>query len=358
MQTSERIQTSGYIQTSGHIQASGNNKHKADVIVCTLTVFILINVLLCFLIEPYRSSSFEMWSGFRGKSTTDLVFVGTSQAECAINPSIINASLGTHSYNMATNMQSLSCSFDAIKTAFREKNVKKAVLCIDIDILSKARKENWQAEQSYFHAKCSTESLPAGTRDSFSFVFDPSVSSSTASITYWFPWIYNRSFDIRNNVEEKIKKTLTDSSGHRDENGYEPTDEVVNQSHFTTKEEAEAWSAEHDLIVPTITDENRRTLSSILAYCSANNIELTVISIPAPNTFDIYEYKDYLALTDTVDEICSDAGQHFYNFNLLDEDQLSIPIEGFKDVGHTNSKGAAIFSAFLAEFLKDEAHFQ
>ena len=192
-----------------------------------------------------------MWSGFRGKSTTDLVFVGTSQAECAINPSIINASLGTHSYNMATNMQSLSCSFDAIKTAFREKNVKKAVLCIDIDILSTAR----------------------------------------------------------NNVEEKIKKTLTDSSGHRDENGYEPTDEVVNQSHFTTKEEAETWSAEHDLIVPTITDENRRTLSSILAYCSANNIELTVISIPAPNTFDIYEYKDYLALTDTVDEICSDAGQ-------------------------------------------------
>lgn len=352
MQTSERI------QTSGHIQTSGNNKHKADVIVCTLTVFILINVLLCFLIEPYRSSSFEMWSNFRGKSTTDLVFVGTSQAECAINPSIINASLGTHSYNMATNMQSLSCSFDAIKTAFREKNVKKAVLCIDIDILSTARKENWQAEQSYFHAKCSTESLPSGMRDSFSFVFDPSVSGSTASITYWFPWIYNRSFDIRNNVEEKIKKTLTDSSGHRDENGYEPTDEVVNQSHFTTKEEAETWSAEHDLIVPTITDENRRTLSSILAYCSANNIELTVISIPAPNTFDIYEYKDYLALTDTVDEICSDAGQRFYNFNLLDEDQLSIPIEGFKDVGHTNSKGAAIFSAFLAEFLKDEAHFQ
>jgi lysophospholipase L1-like esterase len=159
-------------------------------------------------------------------------------------------------------------------------------------------------------------------------------------------------------VEEKIKKTLTDSSDHRDENGYEPTNEVVNQSHFTTKEEAEAWSAEHDLIVPTITDENRRTLSSILAYCSANNIELTVISIPAPNTFDIYEYKDYLALTDTVDEICSDAGQRFYNFNLLDKDQLSIPIEGFKDVGHTNSKGAAIFSAFLAEFLKDEAHFQ
>jgi hypothetical protein len=47
-----------------------------------------------------------------------------------------------------------------------------------------------QAEQSYYHAKCSTESLPAGMRDSLSYVFDPSVSDSTASITYWFPWMH------------------------------------------------------------------------------------------------------------------------------------------------------------------------
>ena len=343
------------MQTSEPLQNSRRKNHQTAVIACSLALFVLINILLCFLIEPYRSSSYEMWSGFRGKSAADLVYIGTSWAECAIDPSIVDASLGTHSYNMATNMQSLACSFDAVKTAFREKNVMRVVLCIDFDILSTNRKDNMQAEQSYYHAKCSTESLPAGMRDSLSYVFDPSVSDSTASITYWFPWIYNRSFHIRTNVEEKIKKAVTDPSGHRDENGYEPTDEVVKQSHFTTKDEAEAWSEKYDLIVPTITDENRRTLSSILTYCSENNIELTVISIPAANTFDIYEYKDYLALTDTVDEICQAAGQHFYNFNLLDEDQLSIPIDGYKDVGHTNSKGAAIFSGSLAEFLKNKS---
>ena len=77
-----------------------------------LTVLLLLaaltatNSLLCFLVEPYRSSSEEMWRGYAAFGNMNTVYAGTSQALSGIIPEDVDKTLGSRSYNMGTNMQS------------------------------------------------------------------------------------------------------------------------------------------------------------------------------------------------------------------------------------------------------------
>ena len=232
------------MQTSEH--RTGSKRIRIiGIIALFVAVFVLLNALLCFLIEPYRPSGYEMWEGFRSKTTLDTVYVGTSEAECGIDPAVVDSATGSSSYNMATNMQDLYCSFDAMRTAVEEKGITRVVLCLDTDISSMERKDNSRAEENYILARARTESASKGLKDRLSFAFSPEIIGTSASLTLWFPWIYNRSFDVKKNVTEKLSGAVSDPLGHRDENGFEPNDVVTENPGFVDREDAESFSTEN-----------------------------------------------------------------------------------------------------------------
>ena len=339
------------MQTSEH--RTGSKRIRIiGIIALFVAVFVLLNALLCFLIEPYRPSGYEMWEGFRSKTTLDTVYVGTSEAECGIDPAVVDSATGSSSYNMATNMQDLYCSFDAMRTAVEEKGITRVVLCLDTDISSMERKDNSRAEENYILARARTESASKGLKDRLSFAFSPEIIGTSASLTHWFPWIYNRSFDVKKNVTEKLSGAVSDPLGHRDENGFEPNDVVTENPGFVDREDAESFSTENDLTKPELTDSNRLLLSEILMYCRSHGVTLTVMALPAANVFNMYDYDAYLAWTKEIDDLCAAYGTHFYNCNLIDRNVLFVPYDEYKDVSHMNTKGAERFSAFLATFLE------
>ena len=345
------------MQTSEHSSYARNAGQQSldHITFCAVLIalIVVINMIFSFLIEPYRSSSDEMWRGFAAADSPDTVYTGSSQAMCAINPAVMDEALGTTSYNMATNMQSLHCSLDAIRTAYDRYAISSAVLCIDYELLSTPRSDNSRAEESFYHAKAKISSIRSRIADTISFVFDPALFGKAASLTYFFPWIYNRDTDIRNNIAEKQADTVLKTDGHRDVNGFEPSNEQVpDEKVFISYEESAEWSRQKNLTVPSVSEENLRDYNRILEYCQDHGIQLTVIVVPYLNVFSIYDYTGYMNVKSQLTSLAQNAGFAYYDFNLLLPSVYEKRNSEFKDYGHMNTMGAERFSSWLADFLQ------
>ena len=167
------------------------------------------------------------------------------------------------------------------------------------------------------------------------------------------PWIYNRSTDIRLNVREKLQRKVLNPEGHRTASGFEPSKEVVNQSvHFVGWEEADAWDHTATAFHPlSLTQDNRKELLEICRFCKDHQIDLVPVVPPSLNFLNIYRVEDYLAMKETLTQLFRAEGYDYYDFNCIDTSLLSVASTQYKDVGHLNSDGAAVFSKFLGKFL-------
>lgn len=331
----------------------GRARRKSLTFLLLLAALITTNCLLCFLIEPYRSSSEEMWRGYAAFGDMDTVYAGTSQALSGIIPEDVDETSGSRSYNMGTNMQSLHDSKIAIQKAYNDHKIRRAVLVIDLEVLGTERSANFRADESFYHAKGKMEAFPQRAADAFSFITSDAFFGKPASLTYFMPWIYNRSTDVRLNVREKMQRTVLNPEGHRTATGFEPSKEVVNQSiHFVSWEEADSWdqtaTAFHSL---TLTQDNREELLEICRFCKDHQIDLIPVVLPSLNFLNIYRAKDYLAMKDTLTQLFRAEGFDYYDFNCIDASLLSVASTQYKDVGHMNTEGAAVFSKFLGKFL-------
>lgn len=321
-----------------------------------LACLFLLNGVLSFLMEPYLGPSEEMWRSYRSCEELDTVFVGTSQCLQGINPATLDRVCGSSSCNMATNMQSLANSRDAIAAAIRDHHIQNAVLVIDHEILDLDRSDNFRADQSYWHAKAITEpSISARLLDDLTFMTSPDFFGKPASLTYLTPWVYNRSSNLSRNLKEKISGTILDAEGHRTAQGFLPSSEELNPDfEFITWEEAEEWDKTavslKDLY---ISEENKEELAGIRDLCAANQVSLTVIVVPYPNWLSIYPLENYLETDAEIASLFAEAGFEFYDFNLILPEYFDASgNENYSDVGHMNEKGAERFSAFFGEFLK------
>ena len=319
------------------------------------TVLILLNSALSWLLEPYLGPSEEMWRNFRSQSQIDTIFVGTSQCLQGINPTVLDETHAGHSYNMATNMQSLANSRDAIQTAIREDHIRNAFLVIDHEILDLNRSDNFRADQSYWHAKAITEPTALHRiADDLTFMTSPSFFGKPASLTYLTPWVYNRTASLSLNLKEKLSGRLLQAEGHRTSQGFLPSHEVLSSDiSFITWEEAAEWDQTavslQDL---SISAENVREMERLRDLCAENHVTLTVIVVPYPNWLSVYRLDEYLAADRRIAGIFAEDGFDFYDFNLILPEYFDPSgNENYSDVGHMNEKGANRFSSFLGTFL-------
>ena len=189
-----------------------------------IIVFILINAALSIVLRPYSGSGSEMWKGFDKKAEIDVIYTGSSLCLCDIDPSFVDKVTGLSSYNMGTNMQSIQSSYFAIKKAHEEKNIRAAVLLVDPDTLEMERTDNQRAEQCFYRNYSDTKPLVTRIKTDIEFVTDPQFIKKSGSLSYFFPWTYDRTSAIGTNIREKINDTILDETNHRDENGFNGSD--------------------------------------------------------------------------------------------------------------------------------------
>ena len=328
---------------------------------CRKAAFLLLPVMilatsavLSFLLEPYQSSSDRMWTGYRDCPAIERVYTGTSQALSSIDPEASMEQDGIAAYNMATNMQSFADSYEVIRCAAEDHHITEAVLAIDHEMLDTDRYDNFRADASFWHGKGRISSFPERCLDTFAFVTDPAFIGKPASVTYFFPWIYNRSGNIAGNVRDKLSGVETDAEGVRTAYGFEPSDETIDPSQaFISLAESKEWTDGHpELASMAISESNKKELARICRLCRENGIRLTAIVVPYPNFMSIHNAYSYRDMTETLRELFASESFAFYDFNLIDPSFYEKDYSDFKDVGHMNSRGAARFSAFLADFLE------
>lgn len=320
-----------------------------------IIAFVLINNLLCFLLEPYMGSSTEMWTYFYDKTSSqqvEMVYLGTSQCECAFNPDVIDEELGIVSFNMGTNMQSFENSLIAIKEAHAQ-GIDKIVFSVDRDMLMQDRSDNFRADASFVSAYAKKQGPVKAFITSAEFITSPAFITKPSSINFFFPWVYNRSTNIPLNVRQKISGVIEDTDGHRLESGYEPSDEICDQDLvYTTVAEADTFAWGRDLPVLEITDENRAILNKLCKYCYDNGITLYPVEVPYPTFISQHTKESYFKVYEELRNLFSQYGFDYYDFNLIDESYYNWELTEFKDQGHFNSQGAAKFSKMFADFMK------
>ncbi len=328
---------------------------KIILIIAAVIVFVLVNNLLCFLIEPYMGSSTEMWKYFYDRTESEdisMVYLGTSQCECSFNPDVIDSELGIVSYNMGTNMQSFENTLIAVKEAHK-KGITNIVFSVDRDMLEQDRSDNFRADASFVSAYNRNQGPVKAFITSLEFVTAPSFISDPASINFFFPWVYNRSTSISLNVRQKMSGIIEDTEGHRLYSGYEPSDDIVDQSLvYTSIAEADTYAWGRDLPVLEITDENRKALIEICEYCKDNGITLYPVEVPYPTFISQHTKESYFEVYKELRDLFGMYGYDYYDFNLIDESYYSWDLTEFKDQGHFNTVGAEKFSKMFADFMK------
>jgi hypothetical protein len=321
-----------------------------------LALFTAGNLFLNFLFEPFLGSGEEMWKAFRAKQQLDTVYAGSSQCISAIRPDVVDGILGTRSFNMGTNMQSFHNSEAAVKAAIREKNIRRVVMVVDYEMLSSDRYENFRAEASFEKAYMDGLPLTSSLPSAVEFLTDPAFFGKPGSISFLFPWIYDRDMNVPQNVREKLAGRVLDTAGHRDAYGFYPSDEImVPDDFYITPEQAPEWDRTAEQIIDlSLSDSCRKDLEDLCRTCADNGVELTAISVPYPNWLRIYSLDSYRSVQQELTDLFAAYGFGYYDFNTVTAEHYTTDLTGYKDNGHMNTAGATVFSKMLAEFLKAE----
>jgi len=340
---------------------TGTMKYRTACIVLVVALM-LSNCLLGFCLEPYRSSSAQMWELYRQQENLELIILGTSQGLSGIRPDIMMETSGEAAFNMSTNMQPFAASKDALETAVRDHGIHTAVLVIDQEMIGTARRDNLRAEASYWRGKGQTGTCLDRLRSAGAFVSDPEVSGTPYSLTYFAPWTYNRSADVLQNIREKLAGQILGQQGLRDEYGYEASDDIADQEiPYVFIGDAASWSRERpELEHITLTTGNEELLREICQVCREAQVQLIPIVIPYLNGFNIYDYESYLQSDEQLSGLFAEYGYSFMDFNRLLQEQGKedgtafgdiLTTTDFKDVGHLNRSGAEKFTRYFVHQL-------
>lgn len=94
-------------------------------------------------------------------------------------------------------------------------------------------------------------------------------------------------------------------------------------------------------------EEDLKYFEKIIAFCNANEIKLVLYE--APYYEELYEYRNYEEISDSIGIMAADRGVVYYG---LGRHPLSKDRSNFKDYTHLNGDGALKFSTSFAEMLK------
>ena len=319
-----------------------------------LLIFVLLNQLIGFFSLPKQTLSQEMWDSYRtygdaGKNI-DMIIVGSSHSYESFDPDVIDPILGTTSYNMGTNSQSLRHSARCIEDAIAEQDLSTAVLVLDSDILEQGLERSYRAEATFVQAMNGGEPLGRRIRNTAEYLFDPEYFPGKQSVNYFFPWQWNKVHkdEFIANIKSKLTgEPIEDTTWtyHRKPNGFKGYEIDFNYDE-QSQCPMETWDPE------SVSELSLQDLDYICGLCRENAVELIVVFSPHPRSVTIGTGKSYFARDAFFRSFFESEGVQFYDFNLAAPELFESRPEYYKDWQHCNNKGAAAVSESLAHLIE------
>ena len=326
-------------------------------VVVIVALIIGANVLITLGFELYSSLANVMWDEYRAAAggSIDTVIVGSSTGQRSFDPSVLDATLGTTTFNMATPAQELDDSYTAAKQAIEDHHVKRVILALDYESISTVK---WPGSHVAFaRAKMAEESFPQAVADYWGLLTSSSFFDGADSICALFPWGYNHveldAEHIATNFNDRVSGTAPVQAAERVMdgwtyygNGYGNYDGVLDYStardHLSVTEDGPADFDQQGL----------DWIQNICDLCREHGVQLVVVVTPRP-AFNVLvygeKYPEQMAL---LRQVVERAGGTFLDANLAKGGWYETRDEDFYDGEHLNHDGATRFSQAFAGVLQ------
>lgn len=317
-------------------------------IVAFLSVFIVINICLSFILSPLENASSKVWYAYNSENNDiDTLFVGSSLIACSVNPYEYDAIANTHSFNFGTPCQHVNQSIEAIETVINDCKLKTIVLAVDYGELTLP--VNINAKAAFQQAKVSTLSPIEKVSYYCKQAFAKDSIMNPESINYLIPWIYNNVSISPKSILSNIKAKISGKTDILGDNyvgrGYSTNDK--NLSENGENQLKNHWDEYGKFNADTIS-----ILTDLIHLCNSKDIRLVIIVPPHPR-FDIVDYlPSYYNYYTKLSQIFANYEVEFYDFNFATFEYFTFESQYFSDFEHLNTLGATEFSRMLANFLQ------
>lgn len=311
-----------------------------------LVVFIMIalqeTVRFCY--ESWNSIT--IWSKKERKElegTLDTLYLGTSIVYDGIVPSMLDAELGTNSFNMGSAGQPVIGSYYLLLEAAEKNPIKQVYMSIPMPSLLKADAylQNYlSAFENLYTLEWKLKYLSAVNKEE---VWKAALFYSTQVEYYLVPQ------KVKTNIIKKLNpQDPPELYGGR---GFRHSTSVFKGRKQQKNNIRNTWfesGNEERLQAQALT-----YLDKMAEFCKENDIELTLIGMPYPQVFidgagNMDGYHEYLQSK------AEELGVEFYDFIYHKEREEIFTNETFKDDHHLNTIGGEAFSRMMIEVLQSD----
>lgn len=262
------------------------------------------------------------------KNSVDVVFVGSSNVHCNINPNVIWDQFGITSYDFSSDLQDLGTSYYYLKQAFETQSPKVAVIDVFNNIEANEM-ENSQAHFAFDHMKNDLNRI----RAIWDLKKDDRLELYFPLITYHARW-----------------KELNQSDF-----AYRPNRHNVLSGSFVYMARNEQSEPEclDDLPEQQLSAETIYWIEAIRQLCREHDCACLFIKTPLA-----IDESSWYAYFNAVESYCRDNNIPFLYFNKMTDEIVFDFANDFYDIVHLNWDGQQKLSAYLGDYLRSNYHIE
>lgn len=313
--------------------------HNFRKVLRTVLLFLLVVLLIsvAFMEVYFRTERGSFQDGSDRDAvagTLDTLVCGASHAYRDFNPAVMDARLGTRTYNISGSLMTMQGRWELLREEIDRNPVKTVVLELSYNTMTRNREREGTEGDLYVMARLS--SFFHRVR----FFFTGFRLNELPSVYYKF-------------LTEGIDTTIElaeGKPGHPNKRiqGYLPTGPRT--SKLNTKYESLFHQAK--AIKTAIDPYNETYLNKILKLCEEKGVRVILVTTPITKSF-LCRYNNFDVSLSYYRKLAEEHGYDFFDFNLYREKEELFPDKTmFYDITHLNPDGADRFSELYAEILQ------
>lgn len=315
----------------------------------------IVNACVTFALEPYGSKSEVMWTDYRQQEAIDTAFVGTSLAERAFDPAVIDAEMGGNSYNMATPGQWIEESYLALQTVVEDHQPEMVVFGFEY---CGVQGDKFPDPGRAFLRNKADGDMAERLRDIAYCLTNERCYSEKSSINWLFPWVSNHVRPTPSAIVRNIEMKLDGTTVYEAAESNEPGWAYFGSGYGNYEMQFDYNKGSSTVYAGTyghrnFDEQKLETLATMCDYCEERGIEFLVVAPPIP-VFNVLEYGDkYFTQSDQLRTLIEQHGGEYYDLNLARPELLDVTNTGyFADYQHLNATGGEAVSRAFVQLLK------
>ena len=326
-------------------------------VMATCGVLVALDLLLCHLLIPYGSEAEAIWyQYYRLKDEPiDTLICGSSFAMQCIDPELIDETLGSSTCSLATAGQSRASTLIALKDAYEDHHIKRAIVGVSIESMNKTE-TRLEYNLAFAHGEMQGRSLGHAADTYLRTLLDHQYFTTTSSLAIMMPWtVWHVGYtpdDVQINLERRRSMTPVEVQQNFNrqkitERGYAPVP-GTKTNNTIAQYAVSAADSEYE-VDERVLDEYR----SICRYCAQHDIKLYFVTIPwIDYLLARYERPGgyNLAIKPFVDAMEAE-GATFLDCALFKREHYHVGGYEYYNEQHLNREGAQRFTPYLAELI-------